>query len=128
MTIEELKYYANLYSLTPAGEWMNELNWRKASIRIADGPGIGSRWFINLILIDPISTDMTDSMQFGTYIHELRHIWQRKKQGCIKYAIRNLFQRNEPDAEDQDDKAQNWLGDEKCRELRHGGRVHVQSR
>ena len=118
MTKGELKHYANLYSLTDAGEWMNSINWCDAEIWLADGPGLGSRWFNNLILIDPISEDMTDSMQFGTYIHELRHIWQRAQQGAIKYALRNLFKRNEPDAEDQADKAQNWLGDEKCREIK----------
>lgn len=114
MTIGELKHYANLYSMTDSGAWLNEIDWRKNHVVIVDGPGLGSRWLGGIILIDPES----DSIQFGTYIHELRHEWQRKQQGAIKYALRNLIKKNEPDAEDQADKAQNWLGNEKCREIK----------
>lgn len=113
MTISELKHYANLYSQTEAGKWLNEIEWRKNHVVIVDGPGLGSRWLGGIILIDPES----DSIQFGTYIHELRHEWQRKQQGAIKYALLNLTKKNEPDAEDAGITAQRWLGDEKCREM-----------
>lgn len=124
MTIGELKHYANLYSQTDSGVWMNEIDWRRNHVAIVNGPGLGSRWLGGIILIDP----ETDSIQFGTYIHELRHEWQRKKQGLIKYTLLNLTKKNEPDAEDEMAKAQDWFGDEKCREFRHGGSVHVQQR
>jgi hypothetical protein len=117
MTIPELKHYANIYSMTEQGAWLNEIDWNSKPLFLKDGPKMGSRWFGDIILVDPISKDMTDSMQFNTYIHELRHIWQTKKQGWIKYAIRNLFRRNEPDAVEAGLTAQEWYGDEKCREM-----------
>ena len=115
MTIAELKHYANLYSQTEAGKWLNDIEWRKNHIFIADGPGLGSRWMGGIILIDPES----DAIQFGTYIHELRHEWQRKQQGAIKYALRNLTKKNEPDAEHVGCEAILWLSDEKCREMKN---------
>ena len=113
MTTAELKHYANIYSLTDSGAWMNDIEWRKNHIFIVDGPGLGSRWLGGIILIDP----ETDQIQFNTYIHELRHEWQRKQQGAIKYALMNLFKKNEPDAEEAGLKAQDWYGDELCREM-----------
>ena len=117
MTIAELKHYANIYAQTEAGAWLNEIDWRRNHIIIVDGPGLGSRWPGGILLIDPD----TDSIQFGTYIHELRHCWQRKKQGSIKYALRNLTRKNEPDAVREMIQAQNWLADEKCREMKTEG-------
>lgn len=113
MTIAELKHYANIYSQTEQGAWLNDIEWRKNHVIIADGPGLGSRWLGGIILIDPEG----DNMQFGTYIHELRHEWQRKQQGAIKYALRNLTKKNEPDAEHEGCAAILWLGDERCREM-----------
>ena len=28
MTIAELKHYANLYSMTDSGAWLNEIEWK----------------------------------------------------------------------------------------------------
>ena len=118
MTIAEMKHYVNLYSQTEEGAWLNDIEWDRKPVVIVDGPGMGSRWLGDIILIDPVAANMTDNMQFGTYVHELRHVWQRKQQGFLEYALRNLTRKNEPDAEDAGVAGQNWLSDEKCREFK----------
>ena len=118
MTTEQLKKYAEKYAKTGNGSWMSEIDWKKYPVKLIDGPGMGSRWFTNSIWIDPESATMSDNMQFNTYIHELRHIWQRKRQGVIIYALKNITQINEPDAVKSGIDAANWFGDEKVREMR----------
>ena len=117
MTIAELRHYASLYSMTEQGAWLNDFDWKKYPVKWIDGPGMGSRWLTNSIWIDPESDTMSENMIFNTYIHELRHIWQRKRQGVIIYALKNITQINEPDAVKAGLDAANWYGDELCREM-----------
>ena len=114
MTIAELKYYANLFQNTQKGAWLLDIDWTSNFVAIIDGPGLGSRWLGNIVIIDP----MDDNQQFGTYIHQLRHSWQRKQQGFLKYYFMNLLRKNQPDAQQRGVQAQLWLGDQKCRQIK----------
>ena len=114
MTIAELKHYANLFQNTQKGAWLQDIDWTSNFVAIIDGPGLGSRWLGNIVLIDP----MDDNQQFGTYIHQLRHSWQRKQQGFLKYYFMNLLRKNQPDAQQRGVQAQLWLGDQKCRQIK----------
>lgn len=130
MTTTELKHYANIYSLSQQGVWLNQINWRSIYLAIVDGPGLGSRWLGNIILVDPQSDQMSQAQQFGTYIHQLRHAYQSKNQGLVVYALKNLLKLNQPQAQKYGNDAISWYGDQKCLEIReaHQNRLNASHR
>ena len=103
--ITDLKYRAEQYSCTPRGGWLSEIAWRGIPVRIKDGPGAGSYW-LGKILVDPDDFETA----FATYIHELRHAWQRRYSGLAGYLYGKLTGSNESDAEKEMCLASEWLG------------------
>lgn len=75
MLIYNLKKYARKYSKTEDGKWLNDFDWQSVKlVIISELPGdiIGMYSFGKIFLLDT-NVDII----FSTYIHELRHRWQR---------------------------------------------------
>jgi hypothetical protein len=107
MLITELKKYTKKYAKTENGKWLNDFDWDSVpTITISDLPGdvCGLYGFGTIIILDS-----TIDFAFGTYIHELRHRWQRKKKPLVYFAGKIFRSLIEKDAAVETDKADDFI-------------------
>ena len=105
--VRELKGLAHEYAGTIAGSWLNGIDIDAVPVELVEMRGdVVGKAMCGCILLRECSVP---SLLFGTYIHELRHIWQWKKhpiQYIIGKIIRPLIER---DAEEQEWLADRWM-------------------
>ena len=93
----ELSKYAN----ASIGDWLNDIDYRGLKyywcMAMKDTDVLGARLpFGNSIYIQPSPNEIygTDTfwleMIVPIVLHELRHVWQKRKLGVVQYLIKNL--------------------------------------
>ena len=105
--ITKLKSLASEYATTPSGSWLNEFDWKAVPVRFKKlkHDVIGYHFFGRITLMEVVDV----SLIFDIYIHELRHVWQSKKQP-LRYLVGKLFRKLiEDDADREETKALTWL-------------------
>ena len=105
--INELKKLATEYAKTEDGKWLNEIDWINVPVTFKELGGyiMGYHFFGRVVLREVCDI----SLIFDIYIHELRHVWQSKKQP-LRYLIGKLFRFIiENDADIEEKKALNWF-------------------
>ena len=110
--VKQLKSLASEYAKTPDGKWLNDFDWKKVPVRMDDmiGSVVGCYFFGTITLKESPDAGLI----FDIYIHELRHVWQSKKQP-LRYLAGKLFRRLiEDDADTEEAKAAQWYREEKC--------------
>jgi hypothetical protein len=103
----ELKTLASEYAETPSGKWLNEFDWQNVPVRFKKlkHDVIGYHFFGRITLKEVVDV----SLIFDIYIHELRHVWQSKKQP-LHYLVGKLFRKLiENDADREEAKALTWF-------------------
>ena len=104
--LNELKKLADKYSQTEDGSWLNEFDWKSVPVKFKKLKYdiVGYHFCGTITLMEVCDS----SLIFDIYIHELRHVWQSKKQP-IKYLIGKLFRWIiEDDADNEEKKALKW--------------------
>lgn len=104
--ITKLKQLASEYSETANGAWLNEFDWQNVPVRFKKlkHDVIGYHFFGRITLMEVVDV----SLIFDIYIHELRHVWQAKKQP-FRYFAGKLFRKLiEDDADREEAKAAKW--------------------
>ena len=104
--IDKLKNLASDYAETPSGKWLNEFDWKSVPVRLKKLKHgvIGYHFFGRITLMEVVDV----SLIFDIYIHELRHVWQSKKQP-LRYLAGKLFRKLiEDDADTEELKANKW--------------------
>ena len=107
--LDELKKLASEYAKTGDGAWLNEFDWKSVSVKFKKlkHDVVGYHFCGSITLMETPSPDYI----FDIYIHELRHVWQSKKQP-LRYIAGKLFRRLiEDDADRAEIDAANWLRD-----------------
>jgi hypothetical protein len=113
----------NAYSKTEEGKWLKELNWEsfkylwKSDLEGSDVQAIRPLTGNSIILQPNVdNSDYWVQLMAAPAIHELRHVWQRKKYGLLAYSLLapwgRLFPETAPlekDAFDQQDKANDFI-------------------
>lgn len=105
--IKELKYLSSEYAETLSGKWLNEFDWKSVPVRfkkLKHGV-VGCHFLGRITLMEVVDV----SLIFDIYIHELRHVWQSKKQP-LRYLVGKLFRKLiEDDADREEAKALTWF-------------------
>lgn len=105
--INELKSLASEYAKTANGVWMNEFDWQNVPVKFKKlkYDVVGCHFFGRITLREVVDV----SLIFDMYIHELRHVWQARKQP-LRYLAGKLFRRLiEDDADREEAKALTWF-------------------
>ena len=105
--ITELKSLASEYAKTPAGKWLNAFDWESVpvSFKKLKHDVVGYHFFGKITLMEVCDV----SLIFDIYIHELRHVWQSKKQP-FRYLVGKLLRKLiEDDADREEVKALTWF-------------------
>ena len=112
--ITKLKFLTEAYAETQDGAWLNDFDWMRVPVRFKKlkHDVIGYHFFGKITLMEVCDV----SLIFDIYIHELRHVWQSKKQP-LRYLAGKLFRRLiEDDADAEEFKALKWYNnrEKKC--------------
>lgn len=106
-TVSDLKRIALKYSFTEEGSWLNEINWTAIPVSITELPkdvcgmySFGRIWLMPCLQPEAV---------FSTYVHELRHRWQKEKHLLMFLAGKVIRPIIENDAEREEAKAQAWI-------------------
>ena len=107
----ELQSLASEYAETPSGKWLNEFDWQNVPVKFKKlkHDVIGYHFFGRIKLMEVCDV----SLIFDIYIHELRHVWQSRKQPLRYFAGKLYRPLIEDDAEEQEQLAEYWYK-EKC--------------
>ena len=109
--INQLKKLASEYAQTDGGKWLNEFDWDAVPVKFKPMGWdiVGLQFFGRITLMEVADVNLI----FDIYIHELRHVWQRKKQP-LRYLAGKLFRKLiEDDADAEELKAAKWLNERK---------------
>lgn len=104
--ITKLKQLASEYAKTANGAWLNEFDWMSVPVKFKKlkHDVIGYHFFGRITLMEVVDS----SLIFDIYIHELRHVWQSRKQP-LRYLAGKLFRKLiEDDADREELKATEW--------------------
>lgn len=104
--IRQLQSLTEEYAETDDGKWLNDFDWDSVPVRLkALKHGIvGYHFFGKITLADSACVGLI----FDIYIHELRHVWQSKKQP-LRYLLGKLYRPLiEKDADVEETKALKW--------------------
>lgn len=104
--INELTSIASEYAKTADGAWLNEFDRKSVPVRFKKlkHDVIGYHFFGRITLMEVVDV----SLIFDIYVHELRHVWQAKKQP-LRYLVGKLFRKLiEDDADREEAKAAEW--------------------
>ena len=104
--LNQLKSLADEYAKTPDGDWLNDFNWRNVPVKFKNLKNgvVGCHFFGTITLKESPDAGLI----FDIYIHELRHVWQSRKQP-LRYLAGKLFRRLiEDDADNEEIKAFKW--------------------
>ena len=107
MLVFNLRKYARRYAETDDGKWLNDFEWEKVPVvTISELPGdiIGMYSFGKIFVLD---TNL--EIIFSTYIHELRHRWQRVKHPWKFLAGKVYRPLIEKDADAETEKADKFI-------------------
>lgn len=109
--INKLKFLAEEYAETQDGAWLNDFDWDNVPVKFKPlGWDIVGCHFCGTIMLKETACV---ELIFDIYIHELRHVWQWKKQP-LRYLAGKLFRRLiENDADNEELKALKWLNNRK---------------
>jgi hypothetical protein len=105
--ITKLKSLASAYAKTPDGSWLNDFDWKNVPVKFKKlkHDVVGCHFLGRITLMEVVDV----SLIFDIYIHELRHVWQSKKQP-LRYLAGKLFRRLiEDDADREEAKAAEWF-------------------
>ncbi len=105
--VKSLKQRAQSYAMTDAGQWLLDFKWWdvKVALRVLPPDVCGMYFFGVIYLMDCLEADAI----FPTYIHELRHRWQRVT-NPVTYYIGKIYRPIiEDDARRQEHLAEDWL-------------------
>lgn len=104
--IDKLKFLAEEYAETSDGFWLNDFDWDSVPVKFKPlGWDIVGCHFCGTIMLKETTCV---ELIFDIYIHELRHVWQMKKQP-LRYLAGKLFRRLiEDDADREESKALKW--------------------
>lgn len=105
--INKLKSLASEYAGTPSGAWLNEFDWQNVPVMFKKFKHdvVGCHFLGRITLMEVVDV----SLIFDIYIHELRHVWQSKKQP-LRYLVGKLFRKLiEDDADREEAKALTWF-------------------
>ena len=109
--VKQLKSLASEYATTPSGNWLNEFDWVSVPVRFKNlrHDVVGYHFCGRITLMEVCDV----SLIFDIYIHELRHVWQAKKQP-LRYIVGKLFRKLiEDDADREESKANKWYSGRK---------------
>lgn len=104
--LKQLQYLASDYAKTSDGVWLNDFDWRRVPVRFKElrNDVVGYHFLGTITLMKVVDV----SLIFDIYIHELRHVWQWKKQP-LRYLIGKLIRPLiEKDADREERKALEW--------------------
>lgn len=104
--ITKLKQLASEYAKTANGAWLNEFDWMSVPVKFKKlkYDVVGYHFLGRITLMKVVDS----SLIFDIYVHELRHVWQSKKQP-FKYLVGKLFRKLiEDDADREEAKAAEW--------------------
>ena len=105
--INELKSLAYAYAKTPDGSWLDEFDWQNVPVKFKKLKQnvIGYHFLGRITLMAVVDV----SLIVDIYIHELRHVWQSRKQP-LRYLVGKLFRKPiEDDADREEAKALTWF-------------------
>lgn len=104
--VKQLKSLASEYAETPSGKWLNEFDWQNVPVKFKKlkHDVVGYHFFGRITLTEVVDS----SLIFDIYIHELRHVWQSKKQPMRYIAGKLLRKLIEDDADREELKANQW--------------------
>ena len=109
--INQLKKLASEYAQTDEGKWLNDFDWDAVPVKFKPMGWdiVGLQFFGRIVLMEVADVNLI----FDIYIHELRHVWQRKTQP-LRYLAGKLFRKLiEDDADAEELKAFAWLNKRK---------------
>lgn len=104
--LNKLKSLTDEYSKTADGDWLNDFNWRNVPVKFKNLNNyvVGYHFFGTITLKESPDAGLI----FDIYIHELRHVWQSRKQP-LRYLAGKLFRRLiEDDADREEINAYKW--------------------
>lgn len=104
--INKIKSLASEYAETPDGSWLNEFDWQNVPVKFKrlKHDVIGYHFCGRITLMEVVDVGLI----FDIYIHELRHVWQSRKQP-LRYLAGKLFRKLiEEDADREEAKATEW--------------------
>lgn len=104
--LNQLKSLASKYAKTPDGDWLNEFDWQNVPVKFKNLKygAVGCHFFGTVTLKESPDAGLI----FDIYIHELRHVWQSRKQP-LRYLAGKIFRRLiEDDADNEEVKAYKW--------------------
>ena len=105
--LAKLKKMAREYSLMDEGQWLLDFEWDAVPVSMRKlPPDICGMQFFGVIYLIPCCEPLA---LFSTYIHELRHVWQRKMHPLQYYVGKIYRPLIENDAKAQEFSAENWI-------------------
>ena len=111
-----MKYFTKLCDFADEeAQWLNDLQLSKIKFVNKKLPLTSGMFFIPTLTVYYEPDD--PSMEFTNIVHELRHVWQYKTMGKLKYLFMKAFCRKEleADAWNEEEKAIYWfLAEEVC--------------
>lgn len=105
--LTQLKKLTTDYAKTADGSWLNDFDWQNVPVKfkkLTNGV-IGYHFFGQITLMEVCDV----SLIFDIYIHELRHVWQSKKQPLRYLAGKLIRPLIEKDADREEEKALKWV-------------------
>ena len=105
--INQLNKLASEYAQTDEGKWLNEFDWSAVPVKFKPlgWDIVGLQFFGRIVLMEVADVNLI----FDIYIHELRHVWQRKKRPFFYLTGKLLRFLIENDADAEEAKALYWL-------------------
>ena len=105
--VRELRTLAREYGHTIAGSWLGEIDLDAIPVELVEmrGDTVGMTR-LGCIFLKECSVP---SVLFGTYIHELRHVWQWKRHPFIYIIGKILRPLIENDADGQETMSEQWM-------------------
>ena len=114
--------YCNIWEYSDSGRasWLHELAWQKIPVKPLKICVEGKVTAMYCALTDKlkIAGDRSDTVFFGSVIHELYHAYQRHTMGLVKYLLMKTFRRKklEAPAKQAELDATEWLGDQRIKQ------------
>lgn len=105
-----MKYFTKLCDFADEqAQWLNDIQLSKIKFVNKKLPLTSAMFFIPTLTVY-YEAD-TPVMEFSNIVHELRHAWQYKTMGKVKYFFMKAFNRKalEDDAWAEEEKAINWF-------------------
>lgn len=105
-----MKYFTKLCDFADEeATWLNDIQLSKIKFVNKKLPLTSAMFFIPTLTVYYEPDD--DLMEFSNIVHELRHAWQYKTMGKVKYLLAKAFNRKalEDDAWNEEEKAINWF-------------------